>query len=258
MAPNGSIQGLLPLALIYITRSNSCQALIRPNFTKAQVADLETFESHVQTAISKIPRDGATFDLQDLFFKLTLDSATEFLFGESVHSLLSSEDSEAERFGKAFDLAQSRLGRRSRLGRLNLLLKDKEFDDACRVVHTFVNRIVRQALERKVPEDAEKSINSDGREERYTFLSELLRSTRDPKQLRDELLSILLAGRDTTASLLSNTFHVLARRPDIWTKLKAEVDELKGEKPGYEALRNMKYIKYILNECKCFLPSIVH
>lgn len=194
--------------------------------------------------------------MQALFFKLTLDSATEFLFGESVCSLNSLEGSEADRFGKAFDLAQSRLGQRSRLGRLICLFKDKEFESSCRTVHNFVDAIVYRALEKARPQDLEKSIDANGQPERYTFLSELVKSTQDPKRLRDELLNILLAGRDTTASLLGNTFHVLARRPDIWKKLKAEVDELGGKKPTYETLKNMKYLKHLLNECK-FTPSSV-
>lgn len=226
------------------------QALIRPNFTKAQVSDLEALETHVQTVISKIPKDGATVDLQALFFQLTLDSATEFLFGESVHSLHSNPGSEQEKFGKAFDLAQSRLGNRMRLGRFATIIPDKDFDDACATVHKFVDAIVARALEKLKPQDIEKSIDSCGKLERYTFLTELVKSTQDPKQLRDELLNILLAGRDTTASLLSNTFHVLARRPDIWKQLKAEVDTLEGGKPTYETLRSMKYLKYVLNECE--------
>jgi cytochrome P450 len=90
----------------------------------------------------------------------------------------------------------------------------------------------------------------DQKTERYVFLNELAKSTNDPKQLRDELLNILLAGRDTTASLLSHTWHALARRPDVWAKLKAEVDALGGKAPDYETLRDMKYLKFVLNECK--------
>ena len=213
------------------------------------MADLDTFESHIQKLIAKIPRDGSTVDLQKLFFQLTLDSATEFLFGESVESLTSPEGSEQEIFGRSFDYAQGRLGNRSRLGKLVLLFRDREFDEACKRVHRFVDNIVLRALERSQPKDAEKSIDGKGDKQRYVFLHELINSTRDPKQLRDELLNILLAGRDTTASLLSHTFHQLARRPDIWNKLLAEVDELQGQKPDYETLRNMKYLKYILNEC---------
>lgn len=185
-----------------------------------------------------------------------MDSATEFLFGDSVNSLTSSEGSEQDQFGRLFDLAQSRLGNRSRLGRLVALFRDTEFDDACKFVHQFVDKIIFNALEKAHPHDPEKSIES--KSDRYVFLEEMLKSTRDPKQLRDELLNILLAGRDTTASLLSNTFHVLARRPDIWEKLKAEVDELQGVKPDYETLRNMKYLKNLLNECKITSPSLSH
>lgn len=63
------------------------RALIRPNFTRSQVADLDTFETHIQHLISAIPLDGSTVDLQPLFFSLTMDSATEFLFGKSTSCL---------------------------------------------------------------------------------------------------------------------------------------------------------------------------
>lgn len=227
------------------------RALVRPNFTRSQVADLDTFEPHIQALIAKIPRDGSTVDLQTLFFQLTLDSATEFLFGESVNSLSSPDDSPQHEFGKNFDFAQSKMSLRSRLGPFLRFYRDKEFNAACAYVHEFVDRIVKKALKNMDPIDFEKPV-----EKRYVFLDELVKATRNPKQLRDELLNILLAGRDTTASLLSHTFHVLARRPDIWAKLKAEVDTLDGKKPDYETLRNLKYLKYVLTESLRLYPVV--
>jgi hypothetical protein len=61
--------------------------MIRPNFIRSQVADLDTFETHISHLIDAIPRDGSTVDLQELFFSLTMDSATEFLFGKSTNTL---------------------------------------------------------------------------------------------------------------------------------------------------------------------------
>jgi len=55
---------------------------------------------------------------------------------------------------------------------------------------------------------------------------------------------------------MSNTFHVLARRPDILKKLIAEVDELHGKKPDYEALKSMKYLKYLLTESLRLYPVV--
>ena len=46
-------------------------------------------------------------------------------------------------------------------------------------------------------------------------------------------------------------FFVLARNPEIWERLRREIDDtLHGELPTYEQLRNMKYLKWCLNECK--------
>lgn len=213
------------------------------------MADLNTFETHIQHLVSKIPRDGSTIDLQTLFFQLTLDSATEFLFGESVNSLLSSDDSEQQRFGRAFDAAQVTIGNGGRsLVNLGKFFGNDEFEKNCKIVHDFVDKIVHKILKEVDPSDPEKSVGVNGG--RYVFLIETAKVTRDPEQLRDESLNILLAGRDTTASLLSHTFHVLARRPDIWAKLQAEIDELNGEKPDYETIKQMKYLKYVLNECE--------
>jgi cytochrome P450 len=77
--------------------------MVRPNFTRAQVADLEMFETHMGHLIDSVPRDGSTVDLQDLFFGLTMDSATEFLFGKSTNTLAPGlETKSANEFVKAF------------------------------------------------------------------------------------------------------------------------------------------------------------
>lgn len=79
------------------------RGLVRPNFTRQQVADLDMLETHVGHLINAIPRDGSTVDLQDLFFGLTMDSATEFLFGESTGTLAPGlETKSANEFVKAF------------------------------------------------------------------------------------------------------------------------------------------------------------
>lgn len=114
-----------------------------------------------------------------------------------------------------------------------------------------MDKFVAKALEFRRESLASGKMNEEKQKGKYIFMNELALATDDPIQIRSEILNILLAGRDTTAGLLSNTFHVLARRPDIWAKLKQEVDRLEGEKPDYETLRNMKYLKNVLNECKC-------
>lgn len=61
--------------------------MLRPNFVRTQIGDVEMFEKHVEHLIQAIPRDGSTVGLQDLFFKFSLDVATDLLFGESTNTL---------------------------------------------------------------------------------------------------------------------------------------------------------------------------
>ena len=65
---------------------------MRPQFAREQVSDLDLEEQHVQNMIQVLfPTPGCwtnPVDLQKLFFRLTLDTATEFLFGNSVNSQL--------------------------------------------------------------------------------------------------------------------------------------------------------------------------
>ena len=226
--------------------------LLRPNFNRSQVADLATFERHCEHLIRAIPRDSSTIDLQPLFFRLTIDSATEFLFGESTHCLAPGTSSDfAAEFAAAFNRSQGAAA----LGARNGPLASRFFQKAnvqkdIKYVHDFTDHYVKLGLDHYRAHNLEKSVSKRG--ERYVFLHELVKATQDPIRLRTELLNILLAGRDTTASLLSNVWFELARNPTVWAKLRDEVDALDGEKPVYEDIKSMKYLRFVLNECKEF------
>lgn len=91
---------------------------------------------------------------------------------------------------------------------------------------------------------------------RYIFIDELVQQTHDPVRIRSELLNILLAGRDTTASLLSNVWWTLSKRPDIWKKLQEELAVLAGQPPSYDQLKEFKYLRAILNESLRLYPVV--
>ena len=125
------------------------------------------------------------------------------LFGRSLNSSSDpTKAAEAEDFARAFDSAQHRLAQRGRLGDLYWMLDGPGFRRSCRKVHSFVDKIVEDALE-----DAKRSAPATEHEERYVFLKALIDHTKDRKVLRDQCINILLAGRDTTACLLSWTMY---------------------------------------------------
>jgi cytochrome P450 len=91
------------------------------------------------------------------------------------------------------------------------------------------------------------------------LLQELISQTKDTVTIRSELLNILLAGRDTTASFLSNIWFDLSKRPDIWATLRQELDSTfpNGERPvSFEQLKNMRYLRAVLNESLRLYPVV--
>lgn len=83
---------------------HSSRQLIRPQFIKDRVSDLEVFEEHVQILMQQISKASTTYggelDVSDLFFRYTLDASTHFLLGKSVGSLELPEQEFAEAFGE--------------------------------------------------------------------------------------------------------------------------------------------------------------
>lgn len=229
--------------------ANSRQ-LLRPNFARDQVADIEAFERHFNLMLKHIPRDGSTVDLQELFFHLTLDTATEFLFNHSTNSLdmIGNEkaDKEDAIFGDAFNFALADINVRLRYGPFDRFRKNTKGKKAIEVCHTYIEKFVEDALRFRQELDAEKAAGT----EKYYFIQEVAKQTTDKKRIREELINILLAGRDTTASLLSNMFFEISKQPQIYAKLREEVASMEGRTPTYQELRNLKYVKWCLNECK--------
>ena len=108
--------------------------MLRPCFVRSQLGDQELFEKHFQHLLREIPRDGSTVDLQDLFFRLTLDIASEFLFGTSTYTLLPEKRRpEDERFVEAFTYVQNTIEGKS--GFLTLFLPDRRFKRDCKYIH---------------------------------------------------------------------------------------------------------------------------
>jgi len=126
----------------------------------------------------------------------------------------------------------------------------KSFNEGLKTINEFVNPFIEQTLRLSDEELASKTKSESG----YTFLHELACFTRDRKVLRDQLVAVLLAGRDTTASTLSWTFYELARHPEVVQKLREEILETVGmtRAPTYKDLKSMKYLQvsHLLSKSK--------
>jgi cytochrome P450 len=241
-----------------ITNHFSCQALLRPTFAKTQLKDFDKLETHVMKLISQVPRNGGTVELQSLFQTLTLHAGLDYLLGQNDESELAQK--EQERFSENLHNAVFEAGRRAKIGVFRLLdpivrpIKFASYLVACRELHQYVDRIIHVRLSATEKQKSTKSRDTQSSEDHekkeYVFLDHLAEATQDRKQLRWELASTISGARDTTAGLMAHIFWELARRPDIWLRLKQETEALGNEKPEPEMLETMVYLKAIIYECE--------
>lgn len=242
------------------------RALLRPQFARTQISDLDLEERHLQNMLRALPskRDGWTDmnDLLPLFFRLTIDSASEFLFGRSVDSQLNALDGMKDQntpeagFVAAFEKAQEYMARAFRFNDYYWLALGRDFRKTCKICHEFIDGFVQQALD-----DQNKKVNEEKGLEKYVLLEALAKQTRDPAELRDQLLSILLAGRDSTASLLSFFWIMLSRDEEIFTKLRAIVLQEFGtydnpKQITFSGLKSCTYMQWCLNETLRLFPTV--
>ncbi|KAL4888312.1 cytochrome P450 [Aspergillus ambiguus] len=245
------------------------RAMLRPQFTRGQISDLELEERHVQELLQQLqPGEGGwtqQTNITPMFFRLTIDSATEFLFGVSVHSQRYASSQQIgdelsfpwKNLATSFDEGTLHLGYRFLLRDFYWLYNPKSFRDNIKEVHRFADFCIRKALQRA---EETKSCASTSAQ-KYTFLDELIKTTRDPDELKSQLLNILLAGRDTTASLLSWTFWLLAQHPNEYKKLRSliiqdfGVDGQTGQ-ITFSSLKSCTYLQYVMNEVLRLFPAV--
>jgi cytochrome P450 len=157
-------------------------------------------------------------------------------FGQSSNTL-TKPTPEAEEFVEAFEYSLVGATNKARIGWVGKLVPDRKLDWANRTTRTFVERYVSEVLQ-----------TNKVAERKYVFLNAIVDSGAPPEKLTASLLSIILGGRDTTAAVLSCLFWMLARHPEVTAKLKREIDELGGQKPDWEQMKNMRYLNWTIKE----------
>ena len=149
--------------------------------------------------------------------------------------------------------------------------ENRAFDEAVRTLEDVIDGIVerRQGTERDPAADpagpngtavAGPPGDPDG-DVPMDLLSVLLRARDRGEQtnenLRDEMVTMLLAGHDTTALVLTYTFYLLSRHPEARERVEGEADAATADGPPTAAdVREMAYTERVLNEAMRLYPPV--
>ncbi|KAH8908006.1 cytochrome P450 [Coniochaeta sp. PMI_546] len=228
------------------------RAMIRPSFVRDQVADLACFDKHTSNMIRRIPTDGSTVDMQQLLQDMTMDSSSDFLLGYSTNMLTDNPAPGADDFIKAFHLANEECAKMGRINPLLFKLPNKALDANIKIEREFIRSYLRKAAaDRK-----ERLARGEPKKRSYVFLDELLDQGHAEEYLMDQLLSVMIAGRDTTAMAITTALWYLARSPSAVKKLRDEIANVGAKDPTWEQLKNMKYLNNIIKEGLRLIPPV--
>ena len=234
--------------------------LLAPIFQEKNLPSSDMFERHVGKLRNRIAAEPVhservveAINLRDLFFSFTLDTATEFLFGQSTESLSNTEESKSDQqstFVEAYNTSLRFLAKRERFKAFYWLVGGREFRKACKVARGSLEKIVHDSL------DLLTQSNPEGHQRRFSPLRHVFQYAAGPKKATDELLNLLFAARDTSASLLCWIIYSLAREKVIFQTLRQEIIRILGEDttrpPTNEELSQMFYLDQVITESEGF------
>lgn len=202
-----------------------------PLITRLTIAMLDAWAEPSATATA--------IEITGEMSRLTLRIVAEALFSYDVGA-------DAGKFGAAVEGLNESMG--------NVRPQDPEvtqrFLAALAVIHDIVDRAIEER--RKSPRPAADALalmlntrDADG----YPIMSD--------DNLRDQSVTLLLAGHETTAKALTWTFHALSRHADVEQQLYAEIDTvLSGRVPTVEDLPRLRYVWAVLQESMRLFPPI--
>lgn len=226
--------------------------LLRPQFSRSIVSDLQVLEQHLEYVWrlldkSLVGRWTPVIDFSHIFTNVTLGTSTEMLLGQRVNLQQPQFADAAGSNAKAVELRQHyRVG--SALIYIKLLFGKKSWMiPVPRLSYHYrkIREYLRSFIDDALKSEDGKSDYEMGPKDKFVFLRELIKSTRDPVEVENEILGVLTAGVGTTATLLTWTLYFLARNPEVFEKVRTLVLSRFGSTPNNITLKGLESCEYL-------------
>jgi cytochrome P450 len=219
--------------------------LVQPVFHRARLDEYTAIMATAAAARRDTWRAGDVIDIAGEMNRLTLTITARLLFGADG-------DAVAAEIGDALDIVSSHF---------EVAMLPFAFADLIPLPHARRFRAARQVLDRAIYDVVERR-RRDGRE-RDDVVS-LLMAARDEgdgepmsdDQLRDELVTLLLASHETTANALGWTWYLLSGHADAAERMHSEIDTVvgAGRLPTAADVQDLSFTRMILAESMRLYP----
>jgi len=220
--------------------------LAQPAFHRTRINEYSSAMVECAEAQGATWHDGDTRNIAEEMMALTLEAAVRTLFGTTLPG-------EARRVGRAMAfLMRYSLGRARKPINIPSNWPTPRNKRATRE-YDFLDSLVYRIISERRAQPNENHRND--------LLSMLMGAMDEdgtqmtPQQLRDETMTLFLAGHETTALTLSWTWYLLSLNPAAEVKLHAELDcVLGGRTPSVADLGQLPYLHAVINEVLRLYP----
>jgi cytochrome P450 len=217
--------------------------MIQPAFRRERLDAYALFMAHFAQAFAASLRDGEEIDVSRSMIELTLRIVTKALFDREDAADNDRVRRATEAFRRAFGIAA--------------------------LLPSFVPTKTNRGLKRALADldaliygliEQRRSQPDSARSDLLSALSEAVDTQGDGRamtkqQVRDELLTLLLTGHETTSHALSWTFHLLARHPEVEARLREEAEAVLSEGPiSARTADKLLYTEQVLSETMRLFP----
>jgi cytochrome P450 len=219
--------------------------LVQPAFHRARLNEYAGVMATAAAERRDTWRTGDVIDIAGEMNRLTLTITARLLFGADG-------DAVAAEIGDALDIVSSHF---------EVAVLPFSFVDLLPLPHARRFRIARQTLDRAIYDVIERR-RRDGRQ--HDDVMSLLMAARDEGdgetmtdgQLRDELVTLLLASHETTANALGWTWYLLSEHVDAAERMHREIDTVlgAGRLPTAADLQDLSFTRMVLAESMRLYP----
>jgi len=190
--------------------------------------------------------------MQKLFKRLTMDIFCEIGFGVQIGSLQNPVE-----FSELFDWTQEEMGLRF-INPLRKFFTNRTWNKYIAKMDEFIYNIIRtrkKELEDSSPQTRQILSEKTDLLSRLFLHSDQSDKPLSDKILRDMIVNFLIAGRDTTATLLTWTFYHLSLYPSVESKVIQEIRNVVGSRdPTISDCSELKYLDMVLKETLRLYP----
>jgi cytochrome P450 len=219
--------------------------MIQPAFHRQRIAEYAKAMTEYAVRMRDEWEDGEVRDIDKEMMRLTLQIVGKTLFNADV-------DNEADEVGKAMTTLIEMFD--------YLLIPFSELLEKLPLPQSNRFKKAKETLDKVIYEIIDERRKSG--EDKGDLLSMLLMaqdeedgSAMTDKQVRDEALTLFLAGHETTANAMTFTWYLLSQNPEKQAKLHEELDKvLNGKTPSMEDVPQLKYTESVFAEAMRLFP----